>query len=92
MLLDHLAVAGETLEEASQYLARLTDGKYVRVWTPLANDILLVDTSKGQSLPVEILSRGTLAQRSIGQAQLIHQTHEAMAQKGLYNLPGAVPA
>jgi hypothetical protein len=52
----------ETLREASTYMAKLTSGKYKRIWTPLANDILLVDTEDGKSLPVEVLSRGTREQ------------------------------
>jgi uncharacterized protein YhaN len=52
----------ETLAEASGILQRLTDGKYKRIWTPLANDILLVETDEGESLPVEALSRGTREQ------------------------------
>lgn len=52
----------ETLLEASRYLERLTRGRYPRVWTPLADDVLLVDTADGESLPVEQLSRGTREQ------------------------------
>jgi uncharacterized protein YhaN len=52
----------ETLREASTYLAKLTGGGYTRIWTPLANDILLVDTEDGKTLPVEVLSRGTREQ------------------------------
>ena len=52
----------ETLEEASKYMSRLTGGEYKRVWTPLANDILLVENSAGESLSVEHLSRGTREQ------------------------------
>jgi hypothetical protein len=52
----------ETLREASTYMAQLTAGKYKRIWTPLANDILLVDTEDGKALPVEVLSRGTREQ------------------------------
>ncbi len=52
----------ETLQEASDYLRQLTDGKYTRIWTPLANDILFVDTEEGQPLPVQVLSRGTREQ------------------------------
>ncbi|NOY41978.1 MAG: AAA family ATPase [Planctomycetes bacterium] len=52
----------ETLEEASQYMAKLTDGQYQRVWTPLANDVLLVEKSTGESLAVDRLSRGTREQ------------------------------
>jgi uncharacterized protein YhaN len=52
----------ETLGEASKYLEKLTAGQYKRIWTPLSNDILLVDTAGGESLPVEVLSRGTREQ------------------------------
>jgi uncharacterized protein YhaN len=52
----------ETLREASGYFRQLTGDKYTRIWTPLAHDILLVDTADGQSLPVQVLSRGTREQ------------------------------
>ncbi len=52
----------ETLKEASEYLRQLTSGKYTRIWTPLAHDILFVDTAEGESLPVQVLSRGTREQ------------------------------
>jgi uncharacterized protein YhaN len=52
----------ETLKEASDYLRQLTGGKYTRIWTPLAHDILFVDTQEGDSLPVQVLSRGTREQ------------------------------
>jgi uncharacterized protein YhaN len=52
----------ETLREASEYMKQLTSGKYTRIWTPLAHDILFVDNSEGQSLPVQVLSRGTREQ------------------------------
>ena len=52
----------ETLREASKYMTQLTSGKYTRIWTPLAHDILFVDTPEGQSLPVQVLSRGTREQ------------------------------
>jgi len=52
----------ETLAVASQYLHQLTGGEYVRIWTPLADDILLVENSVGESLSVEVLSRGTREQ------------------------------
>ena len=52
----------ETLGEASRYMAKLTGGQYRRIWTPLANDVLLVDNADGQSLPVDVLSRGTREQ------------------------------
>lgn len=49
----------ETLREASTFLKQLTDGKYVRVWTPLGKNALRIDNERGQSLPLEVLSRGT---------------------------------
>ncbi len=52
----------ETLQEASDYLDRLTRGRYCRVWTRLGEDVLLVDDAEGESLPVEVLSRGTREQ------------------------------
>ncbi len=52
----------ETLQEASGYLDRLTGGRYHRVWTPLGEDVLRVDDADGNSLPVEVLSRGTREQ------------------------------
>jgi uncharacterized protein YhaN len=52
----------ETLKEASGYLRQLTSGKYTRIWTPLAHDILFVDAADGQPLSVQVLSRGTREQ------------------------------
>jgi hypothetical protein len=52
----------ETLREASKYMSQLTSGKYTRIWTPLAHDILFVDTAEGQPLSVQVLSRGTREQ------------------------------
>ncbi len=49
----------ETLREASTFLSQLTDGKYVRIWTPLGTNQLKIDDSDGKSLPLEVLSRGT---------------------------------
>jgi uncharacterized protein YhaN len=51
-----------TLQEASGYLNRLTQGRYTRVWTPLGEDVLRVDDASGTSLPCEVLSRGTREQ------------------------------
>lgn len=48
----------ETLREASGYLERLTEGRYLRVWTPLDDDVLLVDDREGNSRPIELLSQG----------------------------------
>jgi len=52
----------ETLQEASGYLERLTEGRYLRVWTPLDRDVLLVDDAHGRSLSIEVLSRGVREQ------------------------------
>ena len=49
----------ETLREASAFLSQLTEGKYVRIWTPLGKNQLRIDNSQGQALPLEVLSRGT---------------------------------
>jgi uncharacterized protein YhaN len=49
----------ETLREASAFLAQLTEGKYVRIWTPLGKNQLRIDNATGQALPLEVLSRGT---------------------------------
>ncbi len=56
----------ETLQEASGYLDRLTGGRYRRVWTPLGEDVLMVDDAEGNSLSVEVLSRGTREQLFLG--------------------------
>ncbi|HEX4131067.1 MAG TPA: AAA family ATPase [Pirellulales bacterium] len=52
----------EALREASQYFARLTDGAYRRIWTPVDEDVLRVDDAAGNSLAPEVLSRGTREQ------------------------------
>ena len=49
----------ETLQEASGYLDRLTEGRYTRIWTRLVGEELLVDTSNEETIPVDKLSRGT---------------------------------
>jgi uncharacterized protein YhaN len=49
----------ETLAEASTHLARLTEGRYKRIWTPLSQDGLRLDTAEGESLPLDVLSTGT---------------------------------
>ena len=49
----------ETLREASSFLSQLTDGKYVRIWTPLGTNQLKIDNHSGKALPLEVLSRGT---------------------------------
>ena len=52
----------DTLAEASIHLAKLTGGQYTRIWTPLAEDVLYVETPAGESLTVDVLSRGTREQ------------------------------
>lgn len=49
----------ETLREASIYLQRLTQGQYVRVWTPIEDALLRVDDAKGQPISLDKLSSGT---------------------------------
>ena len=49
----------ETLRDASQWLEEITGGAYVRVWTPLGEDVLFVDDNSGQSWSIDSLSRGT---------------------------------
>lgn len=49
----------ETLREASIYLAKITQGHYTRVWMPLDRRALLIEDHRHQSLPLEVLSRGT---------------------------------
>lgn len=49
----------ETLAEASQYLARLTQNRYRRIWTPLSEQSLRIDTADGECLPLDVLSTGT---------------------------------
>jgi uncharacterized protein YhaN len=49
----------QTLREASEYLHRLTDGHYRRIWMPLDHRNLRIENEKGESLSLDILSRGT---------------------------------
>lgn len=48
----------QTLLDASGYLEQLTEGRYRRVWTPLEEDVLLVDDAGGKALSLELLSQG----------------------------------
>jgi uncharacterized protein YhaN len=73
----------ETLAEASRYLAKLTAGQYKRIWTPLAHDILMVETAGGESLPVDVLSRGTREQLFLSVRMALVAT---FARRGV-NLP-----
>jgi uncharacterized protein YhaN len=52
----------ETLRDASGHFARLTLGKYTRVWAPLGERLLRVDTADGQSLPIDVLSNAAREQ------------------------------
>jgi uncharacterized protein YhaN len=52
----------QALREASDFLRRLTGGRYTRVWTPLGQHLLKVDDHTGHSLSVEVLSSGTREQ------------------------------
>lgn len=49
----------ETLQEASEYFRRMSEGRYARVWRPLDQEELWVDLAEGGRLPVERLSQGT---------------------------------
>jgi uncharacterized protein YhaN len=49
----------ETLREASSFLSQLTDGKYIRIWTPLGTNQLKIDQADGSVLNLNVLSRGT---------------------------------
>jgi len=49
----------ETLQEASEYFRRMSQGRYQRVWRPLDREELWVDLTEGGSLPVDRLSHGT---------------------------------
>lgn len=49
----------QTLRDASAHLQRLTLGQYRRIWMPLDRQILLVEDIKGQTLSLDVLSRGT---------------------------------
>lgn len=51
-----------TLQLASQYLDRLTCGKYHNVWAPLGQRSLCIDDDASQTLRVEQLSTGTREQ------------------------------
>ena len=52
----------ETLQEASGYLERMTEGRYRRIWTPLDEKVLLVHDAAGRPLAIEVLSQGTREQ------------------------------
>ncbi|MGD9853601.1 MAG: AAA family ATPase [Planctomycetaceae bacterium] len=52
----------QTLQLASQYLDRLTGGKYPNVWSPLGERHLCIDDDAEQTLRIEQLSTGTREQ------------------------------
>jgi hypothetical protein len=49
----------QTLAEASEYLAKITRGQYVRIWTPMGDDVLRVDDGDGKPYRLDVLSQGT---------------------------------
>jgi len=51
-----------TLISASQYMHRMTAGRYHRIWAPLGEDFLCIDDEYGQTFRVEQLSGGTREQ------------------------------
>ena len=51
-----------TLVTASDYLHRMTSGRYHRIWAPLGEDFLCIDDEYGQTFRVEQLSGGTREQ------------------------------
>ena len=51
-----------TLISASQYMHRMTSGRYHRIWAPLGEDFLCIDDEYGQTFRVEQLSGGTREQ------------------------------
>lgn len=50
------------LREASEYWQRMTDGRFRRVWTPLAQRVLLAEDRDGRNYSLDQLSRGTREQ------------------------------
>ena len=50
---------GDMLKLASGYLEEMTEGKYVRVWTPVDEDLLFVQQENGNVFSTEQLSMGT---------------------------------
>ena len=56
----------DTLRDASHYLQRMSGGRYLRIWTPLADDVLLADAADGRTMPVQQLSSGTREQVYLG--------------------------
>ena len=51
-----------TLAEASEFLKRLTNDKYHRIWTPLGEETLLVDDDEGNTFDISWISRGAREQ------------------------------
>ena len=47
---------------ASDYMHRMTSGRYHRIWAPLGEDFLCIDDEYGQTFRVEQLSGGTREQ------------------------------
>jgi len=49
----------EVLQEASEFMRIFTDGKYVRIWTPVEEPVLYLDDENGEIWTLDVLSRGT---------------------------------
>ncbi|MDR1053298.1 MAG: AAA family ATPase [Planctomycetaceae bacterium] len=49
----------KTLAEASKLFKQLTNGKYVRIWVPLGERVLMIDDASGNTCEVGWISRGT---------------------------------
>ncbi|MEM8681003.1 MAG: hypothetical protein AAGF97_16790, partial [Planctomycetota bacterium] len=56
----------ETLQNASEHFRHMTAGRYLRIWTPLDDDVLMVDDEHGKAISVDRLSRGTREQVFLG--------------------------
>ncbi len=52
----------EALQLASSLLAKVTEGRYCRIWTPLDSQILVVEDQVGRQWTIEQLSTGTCEQ------------------------------
>ncbi len=52
----------QLLKHASQYLSRLTCGRYHNIWAPLGEKNLAIDDDQGEALRVQHLSNGTREQ------------------------------
>ena len=68
----------QVLKEASRFVAELTEGRYIQIIAPLEDEKILVVSQKGQHVPVERLSRGTVEQLYLAlRFSLIQSYHQA---------------